>query len=423
MAKAQVGDKVRYIRDGWYAEGTVLYVIAYDEGHHMQYQLGMAVDASPSNDMSLWVGEYEFEVIEKPSEFNIGDKVRILDVGAIKFGASYWNNGDITEVVEFYQSIDGNDYPVLRGTRRYLPEDSLFVHSDEFHAIEKVEISYEYQVGDKIRVIRNVDEHKVGKEDVISYVDRYDSELPYQLAGGGWISGDNIELLPEESPLELRVSNLEGNVSVLTTRIHTLEREIDSLSVQLADNAEKSSVLRPFEVTEEDFAKALFPERTPNERRSEIIKKAKNFVKDTQDVVKDIHLADRGNDVYRHYRTISEFIVNEDKRTVVALIRYNGEPEGEVIATGIAKCDPNDVFNADIGKAIALGRAYGLDVSEFENAPQPDTVVAGMIVKNNGIAGGIRKCTHVEPGMIWRDTGSWIEPYNAEIVSDTEAQY
>jgi hypothetical protein len=68
-----------------------------------------------------------------------------------------------------------------------------------------------------------------------------------------------------------------------------------------------------------------------------------------------------------------DFVVNREKRTIVALIR---DPlTDEVFARGIAKCAPGDVFNAHIGRAIALRRALGLPVpDEYLNAPQPTEV-------------------------------------------------
>lgn len=75
----------------------------------------------------------------------------------------------------------------------------------------------------------------------------------------------------------------------------------------------------------------------------------------------------------------ADFVINEEKRTVVALLR--GLSSGEVYVKGIAKCDPADCFNEHIGKAIALRRALGLDVpAEYLNAPQPEGKQVGDIV-------------------------------------------
>ncbi|WP_077603663.1 hypothetical protein [Oceanobacillus sojae] len=78
-----------------------------------------------------------------------------------------------------------------------------------------------------------------------------------------------------------------------------------------------------------------------------------------------------------------EFVVNAEKRTVVALVKFNST--GYVRSRGIAKCDPNDCFNEYIGKAIALRRAFGNPVMyEYLNAPQPEGKQIGDIVSYEG---------------------------------------
>src|SRR5690554_3039633 len=70
------------------------------------------------------------------AKFNIGDKVRILDVDEIIFGDLYFSNGDITEVVGFF--LGDEDMPELKATKGSY--DSLFIDPDnEGHAIEKVD--------------------------------------------------------------------------------------------------------------------------------------------------------------------------------------------------------------------------------------------------------------------------------------------
>lgn len=116
----------------------------------------------------------------------------------------------------------------------------------------------------------------------------------------------------------------------------------------------------------------LVEEKSANELRAEIIEKAKEFVDGLRND-KTIAWAE-----YHRYGVNASFIVNTDKRIVVALLV--GENTGLIRAKGIAKCNPSDVFNEHIGKAIALGRALGKDVSEFENAVQPTKVVQGQVI-------------------------------------------
>ena|SRR5690554_1510441 len=70
------------------------------------------------------------------AKFNIGDKVRILDVDEIIFGDLYFSDGDVTEVVGFH--LGNKDMPELKATKG--PDDYFSVDLEfEGHAIEKVE--------------------------------------------------------------------------------------------------------------------------------------------------------------------------------------------------------------------------------------------------------------------------------------------
>ncbi|MEV9652495.1 hypothetical protein [Bacillus aerius] len=103
-------------------------------------------------------------------------------------------------------------------------------------------------------------------------------------------------------------------------------------------------------------------EKSDQQKRDEIVTKAKEDVKD------------RTCDDFAVYTY--DFIVNAEKRTVVALRKLF--ENGRVISKGIAKCAPDDCFNAHIGKAIALRRALGLEVpTEYLNVPQPTEVRVG----------------------------------------------
>jgi hypothetical protein len=82
-----------------------------------------------------------------------------------------------------------------------------------------------------------------------------------------------------------------------------------------------------------------------------------------------------------------EFVVNREKRTVVALIK--NVYSDDIKLRGVTHCAPDDVFNADIGKAIALPRALGLTVPrEYTNAPKPEGVRVGDVVVYSGNSRG-----------------------------------
>ena len=162
---------------------------------------------------------------------------------------------------------------------------------------------------------------------------------------------------------------------------------------------------------------------TPNQQRAAIIEKAKKFVEENNSKIHP------GNDERTTIRFIGnitdklEFVINEEKRTVVALIK--GVASGDLYAKGIAKYNPNDVFNEHIGKAIALGRALGLDVSEFEQAVQPTELAVGMIVERfNVVEDEIIEVKMVEGIKIQENPNRvFVESDGDRIINDTNAKY
>ncbi|MCS5499835.1 hypothetical protein NY607_01790 [Lysinibacillus sp. A4] len=117
---------------------------------------------------------------------------------------------------------------------------------------------------------------------------------------------------------------------------------------------------------------------TRNQQRAAIIEKAKKFV-------------DEHKSKYR-----SEW--NIVGHTVQILIY---DSNGMLMMFRQAKCNPSDIFNEHIGKAIALGRALGLDVSEFEQAVQPNEVVPGHIIVWNESPN--------EPHKVVTKNGDWFD--------------
>src|SRR5690625_921470 len=114
------------------------------------------------------------------------------------------------------------------------------------------------------------------------------------------------------------------------------------------------------------------------DRRDRIIEKAK---KDVEKLTCDSEVFRATLGGYKNQAAQARFVINKEKRTVVALII--GYYSKKVYERGIAKAHPNDCFNVHIGKAIALRRALGLEVpDEYLNAPQPTRVRKGDIVES-----------------------------------------
>lgn len=117
-----------------------------------------------------------------------------------------------------------------------------------------------------------------------------------------------------------------------------------------------------------------------------------------------------------------EFHVNRDKRVVTAVIKRRSS--GTVRARGIAKAAPDDVFHAEIGKAIALRRALGLTVpSEYTDAPKPAEKLANMFIRC--VSGETRKLTDNTADFNVRNCSmlhSW-NGRNGTVIDDTDVDY
>ncbi|AKD28947.1 hypothetical protein AW02_007950 [Bacillus velezensis NJN-6] len=118
-------------------------------------------------------------------------------------------------------------------------------------------------------------------------------------------------------------------------------------------------------------------------RRDEIVEQAKADVEKLIEDAGSICPVYYGNYTMRECTNRVEFVVNREKRTVVALVFGKSQRvRSELREKGIAKAAPNDCFNVHIGKAVALRRALGLAVpDEYLNAPQPTEVRVGDVVR------------------------------------------
>ncbi|MDE1454439.1 hypothetical protein PVN32_20025 [Bacillus paralicheniformis] len=131
-------------------------------------------------------------------------------------------------------------------------------------------------------------------------------------------------------------------------------------------------------------------EKTAQERRDEIVEQAKADINELKN--RNFYEVPDADNFYNPYICTAEFIVNNQKRTVVALLR--GANTSKVYARGIAKATPDDCFNVHIGKAIALHRALGLEVpDEYLNAPQPTEVLVGDVVRYVPTTGHVKEFT------------------------------
>ncbi|MEL3959460.1 hypothetical protein NST17_20120 [Caldifermentibacillus hisashii] len=165
--------------------------------------------------------------------------------------------------------------------------------------------------------------------------------------------------------------------------IEQMQTEIEMLRSQVAEL--KATIEKQTANNHEQIIKSQ------QQHRDKIIERAKDDVTRLIDMGKSYELDLNIDYPFDGNFYNVKFIVNKEKRTVVALA-YIIKPNDILLdkfeyknktpkSRGIAKCAPTDCFNVHIGKAIALRRALGLHVPyEYRDAPQPTEVRVGDIV-------------------------------------------
>lgn len=275
-------------------------------------------------------------------------------------------------------------------------------------------------VGDKVRVLPGANS-SFEDGSIVTVIENDYSSIPFYCESyegdTEWMNTYEVELVSTE--LEDRVTALETELAELKASLAPKEF-VASVSVSSRRFPNAADILA---IPIKSFEYSV---PTKNEERNAAIKLAQKSLADSF--------------VVRHGKTVVwtikygglavQFIENIEKRTVVALLRYAWTGTDTIVARGVAKCDPTDVFNADIGKAIALDRALGRTTDErILRAPNPDEVVVGMKVTNSEHSywgGGI--VTRLEPEEAFL-RGYFVEgdSYNyldtAIILEDTGAQY
>lgn len=243
----------------------------------------------------------------------------------------------------------------------------------------------------------HVSVEKPSVDEVVSY-DGQPYKLVDRLARAGDVilmTGDTPSLAVEKGCLYEVVKDKNTNTSNLRVRTKIGYRDLYSAvhnrtleTIKVYEPTTWEDVQREHLLTDDV---PQLPSPTPNERRAELIERAKQFVESAIERGRDRNAikGDAGNETYKaHFYTI-EFFTKENE--VVASVTRTGE-YGRYIKSqpdhvAQAKCMPGDVFNLDIAKAIAVGRALDIDVSEYANAVQPTEWVLGMGLRGTNFKG------------------------------------
>lgn len=236
--------------------------------------------------------------------------------------------------------------------------------------------------------------------------------------------------LSEKSPTDQQAEIIAN----LTARLAEAERKIERLTSDVRIAREDVVLLEEGLAKEIDDLKRKVNGKSADIviTRDEVVEKAKADVADLKERMGSWNLNNEGNETFRNTVSVVEFIVNREKRTVVALVK--GSVSDKIYEKGIAKCAPGDVFNAHIGRAIALRRALGLDVpEEYKNVPQPTEPRVGDIVlvtEPGAITGKSMTLTKRDPyfdglkGMAFRHTHDfgWLGSEQFRIIDDSREE-
>lgn len=388
MAKFKVGDEIRILNnvDSQFNKGTIGVIKSNDGSGNREWEVSV-------NGTSEWFDDHEIELTE--SKLTKNQRITALEneVAELKvivhqlrkpstdvqeaLGKADWERGEVEGVIEF----EGKQYKKV---------DRLAREGD-------------------VVIITKQSEH----------TSAFNINKPYKVFNECHIESDN----PTHCKNHYGVYNHGRLVDVYELIVEDKQPPIITVAGETR------------ETTHEEIAELISEPKTNNQLRAEIIEKSKVFV---ENLTKHINCFNYKNET--EYGNIDsevgqwvynvEFVNDEKKRTIVALLR--GQGSNSVYTRGITKCMPGDVFNEHIGKAIALGRALGLDVSEFEQAVQPTESVIGMEVEL------LKQLTHPKnsPGSIkiicnegyYPEGGAMcaIDSRVAEcskIINDTNAQY
>ncbi|UNL92795.1 hypothetical protein CPY53_04135 [Paenibacillus polymyxa] len=156
--------------------------------------------------------------------------------------------------------------------------------------------------------------------------------------------------------------------------------------------------------------------------RAAVIEKARTDVAELTRKMRSPIANSDGNRTFNTLTSKPEFHINRNKRVVTVLVR--GIYGNAILEKGIAKAAPDDVFHAEIGKAIALRRALGLTVpSEYTDAPKPTEKLANMLIRC--VNGETHKLTDSTVGFNVRNCSminSW-NGRNGTVIDDTDVDY
>ena len=236
-----------------------------------------------------------------------------------------------------------------------------------------------------------------------------------------------IEFLTSEKKYySNQVEKLAEKINKWETKIADAQRSIVKYK-NYQDNLKGSIDLIKSETSLESSTSTVV---NSNAQRANIIQEAKEFIQyvtEEERLKKSLHSI---IDIPSEITVLFDNSQNNDTMSIQVI-----DSHFVVLKHKTVQCHPDDVFNTHIGEAILLGRLFNLDVSKFENAPQPTEVVEGMDIQVyyeflDDIEHDGRVLDVYENGRYieLNDSGHTIQGIdiarqNVKIINDTDAVY
>lgn len=358
---------------------------------------GSAITLLPDESLGGTLREYR-EVKRKAC---VGERIKIVNNGAghgLAIGhITVADSEDGAEDWALYhvEERENPDYVVLE------PSDILRIGTERFRMVDRKATVGERVIVTKVRAgygIFSAGNVGIAQDEPGLFDFNGQGNVNYNADDGVWYVGPYngnseyrvLEPLTSAKPTPLSELSLADqyaeNITVLTRKIAELEEHVNALEVRILalETDSAPAIVKVAEGYVGKSERAALPSYVKN-IRDEIVERAKADVKWLE--------ASYGGRVcgsgvsfwpdacakggYAPVHNV-DYVVNAQKRTVVALIRYKS---GELCYRGIAKCAPGDVFNAHLGRAIALRRALGLEVpAEYLTCPMPEEVRVGDVI-------------------------------------------
>lgn len=426
------GDTVTLLTSTFAHDGALIWVVQARNGEQFLYsekglrilphEYSAPIPVLPDESLSGLSREYR----EVKREANVGERIvtdkecghyyRAGDVGKVTIvtngrgdvKADFHGNSYVHDDGVWYVGFSDIGYVVLEPTEILVIDNVRYTMADRKAAVGERVIMTRGNSVFKAGTIITVHEHAEIGSGGISYVDG-----TYGTYGGGKyavlepvepaVPAPLLSDLPAESQAAATISALTLLHTSLALRLTQAEAKITALERKVAsgpvDNTPPSFAKRgPHAITYAEVRADLLAARdtarerkaarkSPQQIRDEIVERAKADVITLENTYRanidgnSVSFWPKAcaKDGYLPCHSV-EYVINRDKRTVVALIQYD---DGSGVAyRGIAKCVPGETFNSHIGRAIALHRALGLEVpAEYLDAPGPTEVRVGDIIK------------------------------------------